>query len=292
MKRILTTICILAAAMSANAQEAFKHLSVGLEAGTTGFGVELALPIATDHLVLTAGYNFPSFSVNAGIPFSTSKIKNVIDNANSTLQAAGISDRINDTFSQETTLDANFGLNFGAAKAMLEFYPMKNSSIHLVAGVYCGTGDFISAEGMTDKNFWNSVKSAQADVNSAYDKYKDDPKVSGIDHDVLGKLKANIDGKTYTFKEKDGCAALDAQIAVANIRPYVGVGIGRSIPESRFSIQTDLGVWFHGKPSLQSSNETTYDPSAVTVDLGSAMEIAEKISVWPQLSFRLIYSIF
>lgn len=292
MKKILSIICILAAAMSANAQEPFKHLSVGLEAGTTGFGVELALPIAAEHLVLTAGYNFPSITVNKGIQFNTTEIKNVINNANNTLQDAGFPERISDTFSKETTLDADFGLNFGAVKAMLEFYPSKNSSFHFVAGVYCGTGDFISAKGMTDRNFWSSVQSAQADVNSAYEKHKDDPKVSGIDHDVLGKLKANINGKTYSVKEKDGCGSIETQIAVANIRPYVGVGIGRSIPESRFSIQGDLGVWFHGKPSLQSSNETAYDPSATTVDLGSALDIAEKISVWPQLSVRLIYSIF
>ena len=292
MKKILTTLCVLSATLSVNAQEAFKHLSVGLEAGTTGIGVELALPVVTDHLVLSAGYNFPSFSVNKSTSFNTQDIKAVISTANSTFQNAGITDRISDTFPQETPVNTNARLNFGSIKAMLEYYPWAKSSFHIVAGVYFGMGDFISAEGMTDKDFWSSVKSTQTELNTIYDKYKDNPQVKGMDHDILGKLKANIDGETYTFKEKNGCASFNAQLAIAKIRPYVGIGIGRSIPKSHFSVQGDLGVWFHGKPSLQSDNTTNYDPSAQTIDIGSALDIAKKVSVWPQLSVRLIYRIF
>lgn len=292
MKKTLITLCALATILNANAQEAFKHLSIGLEVGTTGGGVELALPIVTDHLVLTAGYNFPNIAVNSNFSFSTQAVKDVIANANNKLQQAGISDRITDTFSHDTRLDAKANLNFGAIKAMLEYYPWKKSSFHIVAGAYFGMGDFISVNGMTEKNFWTSIKTTQTEIDAIYDKHKSNPQISGMDHDVMGKLKANVDGKTFMLTEKDGCGHFDAQLAIAKIRPYVGIGIGRSIPETHFSVQGDLGVWFHGTPSLQNSSSIAYDPTARNIDLGSALTTVKKISVWPQLSFRLIYKIF
>ena len=59
-KLFLTLFAALTAACSLYAQEnmvAFRHLSIGAEAGLHGFGVEVALPIQK-HFVLKAGYNW------------------------------------------------------------------------------------------------------------------------------------------------------------------------------------------------------------------------------------------
>ena len=292
MKKTFLSICILSVAVGANAQEAFKHLSAGLEVGTTGIGVELALPIVTDHLVLTAGYNFPSISIKRDFSFDTQNVKNLVGTVNNKLQTAGLPERITDKFAQSTTVNANAKLNFGAVKAMIEYYPWKKSSFHIVAGAYFGIGDFIGADGMTEKSFWSDLKAAQTEINTLYEKYKTNPQISGIDHDLMGKLKANVDGKTIQLNEKDGCGALNAKLAVAKVRPYVGIGVGRSIPNSHFSVQGDFGVWFHGTPSFQSDNTVAYDSSAKVIDIESALTTIKKVNMWPQLSIKLIYRIF
>ena len=82
MKKLFAlALVLLSGAGAANSQEAFKHLSIGLEAATTGIGLELALPIVTDHLVLAAGYNYGNASFNV--------------KGNSTLNVAELSGRIN-----------------------------------------------------------------------------------------------------------------------------------------------------------------------------------------------------
>ena len=52
MKKIILSLTVLAAAVSANAQEAFRHLGVGFEAGTAAAAVNVSVPVVTDHLVL------------------------------------------------------------------------------------------------------------------------------------------------------------------------------------------------------------------------------------------------
>ena len=64
MKKFLLSFSFLFAALSANAGDraenmrAFRHLSIGVEAGSTGAGVSLYMPIVDNHLVLSVGYNF------------------------------------------------------------------------------------------------------------------------------------------------------------------------------------------------------------------------------------------
>ena len=60
MKKLLTSLLLTVMALGVSAQEnmeAFRHLSIGAEAGLHGFGIELATPLG-QHVVLKAGYNF------------------------------------------------------------------------------------------------------------------------------------------------------------------------------------------------------------------------------------------
>ena len=39
-------------------------------------------------------------------------------------------------------------------------------------------------------------------------------------------------------------------IKVNAFRPYIGIGIGRSVPRNRFGVSGELGVQFWGKPKV------------------------------------------
>ena len=283
MKKLLVIAAALSiSAGAANAQDAFKHLSVGLEIGTTGAGVELALPVVTDHLVLKAGYNFPNanlnVSTNLNISEFSSDINDFVNDANDILADLGETDRLL-TLPNTTKVDVNGSVNLGSFKAMLEYYPSKKSSFHITAGVYVGGKDNLISAGCDFSEVWNVY---QADVAVA-NKYASELEDAGAGS--IPDPKFSLNGKSYQLKN-----SVDAGIKIAKARPYLGIGFGRSIPETHFGFQFDLGVWYHGKPEISSSNEIKYDASYVDFDLD--LSKMEKICVYPQLSFRLIYRIF
>ena len=292
-KKLLLIAAAALLCLSASAQEAFKHLSIGVEAGTAGAGVELAFPLVTNHLVLTAGYQFPSVNFNLNTTFPTSELKKVVDDANNTLASAGLSDRLTNNFGSNTNVTTDAQLNLGAVKAMLEFYPSARSNFHITAGLFFGVEDFLSADMYTEKSFWTSIKGVESEIGALKQKYSDIPEVQKIDGNLTGQLKANVNGKTYQLKEKDGCGYLNAGLEIAKVRPYVGLGFGRSIPKTHFGFQFDMGVWFHGTPSLSSTNEVAFDSGAQTIsDLDEAIAQISKFTVYPSVALRLIYRIF
>ena len=292
-KTIVTIVAALAVCAGASAQEAFKHLSVGLEIGTTGAGIQLALPVVSNHLVFTAGYKFPSVSISMTTTYPMDEINSAIDEVNQSLSQAGLPDRISTRFNAaEVTAKAK--LNFGAVTTMLEYYPSVKSSFHIVAGLYIGTGDFLSAEGMTDKTVWANLKSVESEVNALKAKYSDIPEIQSLDGNLIDKAKATVNDQTVQLIEKNGAGYLDLQLLMPTVRPYLGVGFGRSIPDSHFGVQCDLGVWYHGKLGLTSKEcGVAYDASAEVVSgIDDVMQVVEKIPVYPQISVRLVYRIF
>lgn len=290
MKKILLSLVAFAMSVAAvSAQEAFKHLSLGVEAGTTGAGVELSFPLVTNHVIVKAGYNFPSYSyeIKADVPMSD--INAQIADVNAELSAKQVPERINTTFS-DAELTLNPSINFGAAKLMFELYPFKKSSFHLTVGAYMGMAeDFVSLGVQTDKQFWSDYNSFKGEVAAL------DAKYGGIGS--IEDPKFSVGKTTYQIKEKAGMGALDASIAVAKLRPYVGIGFGRSIPDSRLGLQLDFGIWSHGAPTLNSGNIVNYDADAVQlldeINLeGFELPAFEDLVFYPQASIRIVYKIF
>ena len=90
MKKILFAIAALSAlSVPAFSQQAFNSLSFGIEAGTTGVGIQLAMPLVTDHIVLVAGFNAPSLNFNTNFEVDMEQVNTSLETVNSNLQAAG-----------------------------------------------------------------------------------------------------------------------------------------------------------------------------------------------------------
>lgn len=285
MKRIILTIMVLAAAASANAQEAFKHLGAGLEVGTTGAGVQLALPVVTDHITVKLGYNFPNIKYTYETSMDISSINQTINDVNSEIAQAGGTDFITTQFNNNLNLEAPLSVNLGAFKAMFEYYPWAKSSFHFVLGAYFGNADFLHADAYTDASFWSSYKSLISEVNSVNQKYQSVP---GYTAYTVKEIKGNVNGTTFAVSEKDGRGQIDAGLAVMQARPYFGIGFGRSVPNHRVSAQFDLGAWYHGTPSL--SSNATYDPNAGSMDVD--MSTIENVKFFPQVSLGLVVRLF
>lgn len=289
MKKILFTLAALSAAsLPAFSQQAFNSLSFGVEAGTTGVGIQLAMPLVTDHLVLTAGFNAPALNFRTGFDIDLDMVNDNIMEVNNNLRAAGLPDRI-DTRFDDADIDVNSTLNLSTLKAALEYYPFKKSSFHITAGVFYGMNDnFLSVSGTTDKAFWNSFKSLQSEVDALNVKYEDVP---GYEATEIRSIRGSALGRTYEVKEQDGAGHVEMDLVLPRLRPYAAIGFGRSMPKGHFAFQTDLGVCF-ARADVKSPNEVAFDPSAENLLEELPEATLDWFRFWPVLSMRLIYKIF
>lgn len=288
MKRIaIIAAALLSFAVSTSAQQAFQNLSIGFEAGTTGLGVELALPVISNHVVLKGGLTLPSLSLARDFSLDASPLNSRIDDANQALMDAGVDDRINTRFSS-IGVKGDALLNFTAARVLLEFYPFKKSGLHITAGAYFGMGDsFLSANLQTTDTFFSEYKAVEAEFDAINQKYAD---LAGYEQVKLDSPKFNLDGKTYQLAMEEDRAYVSARLQMAKIRPYLGIGFGRSIPKGHLGFQFDLGVWYHGVPSIESDQQVEFDSSATEVY--GEIPYMDQAIVYPQVSLRLIYKIF
>ena len=138
MKR-LVTFCVAFLAMfgmQLHAQQTgyFNSLAIGVNAGTTGWGIDLATPIG-NHLALRAGFTImPNFSYSDDVDVS-------IDyNSNYTPDGT-----------IPTTIEVEGGMGRTAGEVLLNVYPFKRASFFLSAGAVFGGDKVIKIKGHSDE---------------------------------------------------------------------------------------------------------------------------------------------
>ena len=291
MKRLLTTAALSAIvassafAQSYNKMEAFHNVGVGIEAGLMGAGIEVSMPVVSDHLVLVLGYNLPKLTIGTDFDVSSSELRSKIHELNANIdrynaQASNMPgySRIDnlDCPNSDINVDVDAKVNFGAFKAMIEYYPSARSGFHLTAGMFVGQEDFISLNGTADDAWWQVYQKALS-INK---QLPSDMRIRDIENSV----KFNIDEQTFQLKENSG-GKVDVSVATKKVKPYFGIGFGRAIPKKRVGFQFELGAWMHGKPTIKSASEVSYDAEADGID--GVSDVMSKVQFWPQMTFRL-----
>jgi len=290
MKRLFLPIAASAAiCISANAQEAFKHLSAGIELGTTGIGAELALPVINNHLVIKAGATFPCVKIplfsEYNISSFTGKANEYIIKANQYITMNCYGAQLIESLPETAKLDASASVNLVSFKAILEYYPSKNSGFHISAGVYAGSGQLVSGDACAS-TLWNLCEKALDIIGS----YPEMTELIGS----LPDLVANIEGRTFQIKDPGN---VNVGLGTLKLRPYFGIGFGRSVPYTRCGFQFDLGAIYLGRLSILSANEIPYRDSLVdvTLDTIGVSEVVQKITkfvFYPVIDFRFIIRLF
>jgi hypothetical protein len=156
-------------------------------------------------------------------------------------------------------------LKFPNFKAMVDFYPVKNGIFCITAGFYVGNNK-ITTNGKVDdyQNLMNEIgKHPEFDMEGTIIKPNND-----------GSFDANIKlGETF--------------------KPYVGLGLGRTIPNSRVGFKFELGVVYQGKISVDSDNVSDSGLAKVN-DMASDFDLPVSknvLKLWPMLNFTLSYRI-
>lgn len=286
-KNLVIVASLLVLFFPARAQEAFNSLSFGLEAGTTGVGVELALPLVSDHLAFAVGFNAPSLSYPFTRTLPMDAVNGTLSSINSQLESIGAADRVTSTL-PDVELTIRPVLNLSTFKLMLEYYPFRKSSFHITAGAYFGMGEnLVSASVSVDSDFWAAFTAVQEEVNAVNVKYGDVPGYVAL---TPGNIEFSAGDRTFALSGKDGTGNADILFKVSGLRPYAGIGFGRSVPKGHLGFQFDIGVWYHGIPVMHSDDEVQYDPDAFR--LAGDISIIDRLVFYPQVSLRLIYRIF
>lgn len=139
---------------------------------------------------------------------------------------------------------------------LVDFFPRKDSRFHLSAGVIFGSARLLKVTGHTDYD-------EPIEIGDVW-----------IRPDNLGNVAAWIETN--------------------NIKPYVGLGFGRTIPRRRFGFKFELGGIFQGSPKIKTDNPIINDEllqnQSELDDVNKFLK--DYFKVYPVLSFELTYRIF
>lgn len=274
----------------------FSHMDVGVNVGTTGLGIDVAVPVG-NYVRLRAGYNYmPRISINTDFTVETSKggIGNLIDKIDGIEEKFaeyGI-DMNSESFAKYKAMFDKFSKverkdyvtmalkpNLHQFKFMVDVLPFRNNKHwSFTAGFFVGPSTVGYAENLEKEvlmlegvNAYNSiyVDYPEHGINGSYlhqvGKEKNDPFYKhGLAGFCLGKF---ADGDMALMVPGEDASA-KAEMVVNKVRPYVGFGYNTSLSgDKRWRLNVDAGVMFLcGSPSVYVDNVYKFDAGEIRFD--------------------------
>ena len=294
---LLLSALILSGAMQAQEtvtdKNIFNHMDLGVNIGTVGIGIEVAVPVS-NYVRIRAGYNYmPRFSLHANFPIETrnggiGKYLEKIKNVDIEKKAAEIGVDLNqpefrqykemaDKFSnveRKDNVTMNLKPNMHQFKFLVDVLPFVNKHWNFTAGFFVGNSDIGDAKNQDKEtllleavNAYNQlyINYCQHGIgdNIYYDKLDDIFYKNGIAGIPLGYFANG--NKAMMVPDKDG--TVRAEMKITKVRPYVGFGYNTHLSRNKkWNLHVDAGVLFLcGKPKVYVDNVYSIDPNAPAV---------------------------
>ena len=279
MKHIIHNLTILIAmifaATGAQAQDAdkihakdglFNHLSIGLNTGLTGAGIDVAMPV---HKIVTVRAGISGWNIG-DIKFkainTASEIISMQMVEEDAIRRAQIVDKV------ELAANPNFW-NF---YLLGEVHPFKNQPFYFSAGLFVGSQNFV--------HFRNTNEGALGFLYDANQKVEDYNRLYRTNYPPIG-LKFG----DYIFTADEN-GNIDVRMKTNAVKPYIGVGFGQHLAKThRVSLAVDAGLLFWGTPKFVLNNGTEIDSSGRNSGITGALKW---LKAWPNIQVRVAYKIF
>ena len=270
----LFSFCVVCGISAQDNMEPFRHFSIGAEAGLHGFGVELAMPVHKK-LVLKAGYNWSPDKdlLNTDIIIDTKEYRQYQDLTPLL--------RWEHKFEDETIIHSGFRLGMSNLKAMINWYPFSLGRFYMSGGVYYSAkkdNPFIMLSGYTSREDW-----------AALEEYRN----KTIDLDKSNQLAIEIDGEQYAAVEREKRGYIEADYITSQLKYYVGMGLGRCIPNNTFGLQLEVGAMIYSNAKLYCQDKEIGAIREAAVAFGEdtreILEYMDKYPVYPQLTMRFSF---
>ena len=235
--KVLLCVCLCAANINnAKPQEntTQKRLAVGIELlSSTGFGIEAA---ATLHpqLTLRGGISLlpVKFVSSIDLPLN-SGMRNQLTSAfaNPTIQGALTEAELPRNINHiNTDMDVTVALGLENGKLLVDFHPLIDFAFKLTAGVYIGSNKLWSVEG----------KLKQTELMQTLTVVRDNGGPDLLAMPVIENYDLNV----------SDLMNIDAAISINAVKPYIGIGFGRALPERGVGISLEIGALFWGKTKI------------------------------------------
>ncbi len=332
-KRVAFMLGALLAATSTFAQMAdikdgdknmFNHLDGSITLGTTGIGVDLAMPVGKSVQVRTGFTFFPHYeqTMHFGVQ--------VGDDADPTVQDQKfnkLSSTLNEMFAFE--VDRNVDMkgkptmkNF---KLLVDVFPFHNKKWHVTTGFYWGPSTVAKAENAAYdatslvsvsiyNNLYDRVAASYESIQRMMDGDPTDPvpyiKINGQEFYAgeelynkfksYGRMGVHIgdykDGTPYIM-EPDANNMVSCKIKVNSFRPYLGFGYGGKLSNrsDRNWISFDCGFMFWGgtpKVLTHDGVDLAKDVTDISGRVGNYVSLFKCFKALPVLELRLTHRIF
>lgn len=280
MKRCLfVVVTILFTSVAANAQlrddkNMFNHLSLGLNLGTGGIGFEVGT-VCTPYLGLRAGFEaIPSFTV------SPKGIANIHVNLPDDYKNLPTEIKNEYPAQEDMEFDGKGKVTMKNGKFLVDIFPGKNCMFHFTVGFYAGTrqvGNLIASQ----------VEFGAEPNLEVVERYNRDINTPGTM--VYGKgltpIDVNMEDGTPLFYMGN---AVPAEIRVNPVKPYFGIGVGRTVPRKRVGVKGELGVMYWGTPRIYNGINNITECS----EIRDVTKVSNKIPVYPMLKITIFGRIF
>lgn len=156
-------------------------------------------------------------------------------------------------------------ITFPNFKTMVDFYPMSTAVFSITAGFYFGNNN--------------------ASTNGMIDGYKELVELLGDKPELRYE-------DIVIIPDNDG--SFGGKLEMGNrVKPYIGIGIGRTIPKNRVGFKFDLGMIYQGEYSISSRNinesgKEWFNELTKELDLPFSERL---LNWWPMINLSLTYRI-
>lgn len=259
-------------------------MGVDLGVGTNGIGLDLAVAL-NDRFVVKGGFTMLPFSFHTASNEieGLDNVKAAFENGlfkpvESFLSAYGLPTSW-EKMPHTSDLTVKPGLTNG--RILVDYHPSANHGFHLTAGAYIGESSLLKVGGGYPNGFKEVVKKIN-DLRAEFSNFGI-PEIT-IDPPVVNGVSVDSEKDNYR---------LDADIKINAVKPYLGIGFGRSIPNRRVGVQFELGVMYTGTPKVTSTNPDL--EKALNKEKGEDFDFSTYspfLQFYPVISLKLTGKIF
>ena len=278
-KCLFVVVAMLFTSVAANAQlrddrNMFNHLSLGLNLGTGGIGFEVGT-VCTPYLGLRAGFEaIPSFTV------SPKGIANIHVNLPDDYKNLPTEIKNEYPAQEDMEFDGKGKVTMKNGKFLVDIFPGKNCMFHFTVGFYAGTrqvGNLIASQ----------VEFGAEPNLEVVERYNRDINTPGtmVYGRGLTPIDVNMEDGTPLFYMGN---AVPAEIRVNPVKPYFGIGVGRTVPRKRVGVKGELGVMYWGTPRIYNGINNITECS----EIRDVTKVSNKIPVYPMLKITIFGRIF
>ena len=273
-----------------------EHLEVSLTLGTSGVGLDVALPVS-QFMQVRLGYDYmPQFKKLLRM--------NLAGGGEAARQYDGQGNRVRTKFDkiqqylyEESGMEIDDHilltgqLNMHNLKALVDIYPFKyNKHWHFTAGVYYGPAQLAKADDATESQTTLSLMEL---YNLDYEKASSSDAIKSYGRLTL--YPGDKNGKPCLVDPTDD-GSVKISVKTSEIKPYIGVGYTGRLIRKRddWKVSAALGVWiWDGAPKQRMHDGTDLsDLSNIYGTLGSCVSVFKALKVYPVLSVRFAKTIF